>query len=742
MKRIFIYFLLLALMPIYVMAQDATTVVVNGIKYSLDTNTKEAAVIVNADDHGNQTYAGEVTIPGSITYNGESYNVTSIADWAFCLSKDLNSVNIGNKVTKIGQGAFSECKDLTAITLPNSVTEIGYLAFSNCAKLTSVNISDLAAWCNISFNSYSSNPFCSTTENCHLILDGMELVSFKIPEGVTSIGNYNFVHCNQIKTVTLPKSLTSIGEDAFSSCTSLAEIDLSNTNLTDIGARTFFNCSRLENVSIPQSVTTINESTFALCTGLKDVTLHEGVTSIGNYAFSQCYDMEYFNIPDGVTDIGEGAFSICPNLQRVKIGMGLKNIGDFAFWSCTALKTVRSLATTPPATGDLVFGNIPNDAKLFVYNLEKILNAYGTATTWKEFSGIEGLALYVNADNISFSMHPETKEASVCQKSEHFYDFVGSNGIITSEYYVGEAIIPESVDFAGDTYLVTGIGEEAFINCLQLTSVVIPANVTAIGDKAFWNCIGLAKITCQATVPPVGNRNVFEVEGEEDLIYHNAILYLPEGTIDSYKSQAPWKYFNNYPVSEVDITITAAGMATYCSPYDLDFGGIEGVKAYIITRFISANSSTNAVRVTDVPAGTGVILIGNPGNYTIPTTTSYSIYENMLVGVTESTYLEPTDGMYTNFVLYGTCPADVCFMQTTAGYLPANKAYLQLPSEEYNNSTTGLSINFDDDTNGIREAVKEDLDNAAWYTIDGQKLGGMPTRSGMYIRNGKKIIVK
>lgn len=122
---------------------------------------------------------------------------------AFAECSKLTSVVIPNKVTDIGAKAFYGCNSLITITIPPSVTDIQYDAFGGCKSLTSVHITDLAAWCNISFFSSSSNPLNSGswTHKNQLILNGSELTNVEIPDGVTSIGDYAFYHGTGITSV-------------------------------------------------------------------------------------------------------------------------------------------------------------------------------------------------------------------------------------------------------------------------------------------------------------------------------------------------------------------------------------------------------------------------------------------------------------------------------------------------------------------------------------------------------------
>ena len=166
----------------------------------------------------------EVTIP-----NG----VTSIPRSLFAGCGSLTSIMIPNSVTAIGDGAFQQCGNLAeivipegvtfigkdafynsgivSITIPSSVIEIGEDAFMYCTKLKYVNITDIAAWCNIMFESFESNPGYYGD----LYLDGSIVTDVTIPEGMTSIGAYAFAHCSSLVNITIPCSVIEVGYAAF-----------------------------------------------------------------------------------------------------------------------------------------------------------------------------------------------------------------------------------------------------------------------------------------------------------------------------------------------------------------------------------------------------------------------------------------------------------------------------------------------------------------------------------------------
>ena len=94
------------------------------------------------------------------------------------------------------------------------------------------------------------------------------------------------------------------------------------------------------------------------------------------------------------------------------------------------------------------------------------------------------------------------------------YYFEGNEAIVTyystswstsnRNAFVGNIVIPKTVTYNGTTYTVTGIGNNAFRGCQDLTSVSLPNSITTIGAQAFYSS-GLTSVNIPESVTTIGD---------------------------------------------------------------------------------------------------------------------------------------------------------------------------------------------------------------------------------------------
>ena len=219
-------------------------------------------------------------------------------------------VVIPDLVTSIGSRAFAGLKSLTSVTIPASVTSIGDSAFYDCSKLMSVYISDIVAWCNISFYDNYSNPLYYAK---NLYLNNESIVELVIPDTVRRIKQFAFSGFTSLTDVVISNSVTSIEYQAFNNCSSLTSVAIGNS-VTTIDYRAFNNCSSLTSVIIGNSVTTIGNNAFWNCSKLASVVIPNSVTYIASDAFYSCVNLKKVFLPKNLTKISSDAFKGCRNL--------------------------------------------------------------------------------------------------------------------------------------------------------------------------------------------------------------------------------------------------------------------------------------------------------------------------------------------------------------------------------------------------------------------------------------------
>ena len=307
-------------------------------------------------------FAGELTTIGANAFNG-CYN--------------LFNISLPNSVTEIGEKAFYDCKNIEALTLGSGLRHCHDMAFDGCFNLHSLHIPSIYSWCNITFDSSTSNP---ASYSYKLLIDKTAVKNLAIPNGIEHISDYAFYNNSALESVSVPASVVSIGKGAFYGCDNISSVDATSVSRW---------CEiEFENEDAnPLAKTGV---LYSKGNKVSSISL-ASVERIGSYALINCTSIESFSADDTLTTIGVDALRNCTSLTSVSLGSGIATIDKHAFMGCKALKRFTCYAQQPPYLGNRdVFSYNHNDRKFYVPS--SAVEVYRTDELWSKYAeAIEGI---------------------------------------------------------------------------------------------------------------------------------------------------------------------------------------------------------------------------------------------------------------------------------------------------------------------------------------------------------------
>ena len=272
--------------------------------------------------------------------------------------------------------------------------------------------------------------------------------------------------------------------------------------VTRIGDDAFNGCTSLTSVTIPDSVTSIDFAAFDGCTSLTSVTIPDSVTSIGAWAFDGCTSLTSVTIPDSVISIGDWAFTGCTSLTSVTIPDSVTSIGDSAFNKCGSLTSV-TIPDSVISIGDYAFNDCTSLTGIWV---DRDNNNYSSDASGVLFD--KGITALIQCPGRFFGAYtiPDSV-TSICDNA--FYNCISLTSVTIPDSVtsIGELAFSRCESLTSVTIpdSVTSIDWYAFVGCTSLTSVTIPDSVTSIGGAAFVYCTSLTSVTIPDSVTLIDN---------------------------------------------------------------------------------------------------------------------------------------------------------------------------------------------------------------------------------------------
>ncbi len=455
-----------------------------------------------------------------------STGVTYVSSQAFSGCEDLEIIDFkapakGEPVQEltISNSAFFQCGNLTTVNLP--------------ARLKSVSVKNYVV-----DKRASGSPATYTVSK--MVGDGAttsfymcySLEAINVAEGGSYYSSQDGVLYNALGTELLlfPESKTPVySEDSDGTASQVSGKFKIPSGVTKIGNGAFLGAKNLKEVIISNTVLEVGECAFYGASYIEK-TLFEGgsignAMKVGRYAFRGCEYMEelVFGAGCNVGSLGEGAFMGCESLNKLSLPASMREIGDQAFRGCESLaEIVFAESGHELSFGDFVFSGCVSLKKV---SLPK------NATSVPSFGGIaleeviiaEGNPYLKDVDGVVFDsnetvlyFYPQGRSGasykipstvtriapSAFQNAENLTSItIGANVAEIGEAAFANCTSLETITFA-DGNDPLKIGKNAFFGCAAET-LTVPARVNSVGAYAFANMSALAEFTLNARLTEI-----------------------------------------------------------------------------------------------------------------------------------------------------------------------------------------------------------------------------------------------
>lgn len=439
------------------------------------------------------------------------------------------------------------------------------------------------------------------------------------------------------------------------------------------------------------------------------------VTALGWDAFANCTGITSITMPHTILSIGESSFRGCHGLKSIIIPSSVRSIGEAAFYGCTGLTSMPALPNYITIIGAELFQNCTGLSSVTIPNSV-------TSIGRSAFEGCTGLTSVTIPNSVTFIDE---------------YAFLECDALTS-------IVIPNSV---------TKIGRQAFSWCYSLTSITLGSGLTSIDYGAFEGCDALKEVCSLIQEPFAISYDTFEIyDSQKDTHRFPGTLYIPTGTSGRYRSTDFWSRFERIvdmsviapPENEIIVNTESLGSQNLVNSvvddvyYNLGSDGYDASDGSLII-----NQPTNLGQIKDAKPGTvdvknkftGIIfkVAAGKGTITVKAKTSGNAQLAVKVGNGAPTTASKSE------------KGDV-----VVNYDVTEESYVYIYSTVSGSGTRASSndvvkiygLTVSPDATGIAEVKREPIVRDRYYTLDGRQVVGKPTAKGIYILNGRKVVVK
>lgn len=758
----------------------------------------ESFTLGSIENIGDYAFAGS----SALKTISSATSIKSIGTGAFANCTNLSYVPYSywiSTLETIGANAFENCQSLTEFYVSDQITELKANTFKGCTglkimtlgtRLAAIDKTAVEGCTNLTDLRIVSTTLASkdwgVSENLYTIFPNVTDLTFG--PSVTKVGDLAFfdisLNSKALKNITF-QNVPTIGQSAFYGQTGLEQI---TGNINNVGESAFFQCSSLQSVAFSNDATEIGNAAFYWCSSLQSVALTDNVTKIGNVAFFNCSSLNSITLPNKLTTIGGNAFDGCTNLKSVTFnGSNITPDNEEKQWTsnynfCTIFPYVERIAFAPAAR--LVASTA------FSCGVNKNSHPLKSVRFWG-ITEVEKDAFY-NQANLT------TVEGRLKSAGESAFEGTSIESITFDDTYATPTIGNNAFAYCSSLKTVKlsnrieTIGSMAFFRCASLTEIVIPDRVSEIQDLAFFDS-GLNKVICHREEPISISTVVFD-----GYIMQRAELLVPAASIAAYKAAPVWQDF--YKISASDAITIADGTAytndqdilvpavrytrTFSEktagkwqclyvPFDIPvteelLKDFEFAKLYMISQRDENNNG-------EIEDGEPLVMLINKfsAGKTLKANTPYfikaktagtkniEVMETTTIHAAASGYVDcsTTENYYKLVGTNETFNVKGNYTLNTSGQfdyyskdtnLKANRWYMSITSRTdgnpvYVSRPIEILVDGEDDATGIMDIRADRSSRSAEgiFTLDGRKISDTENLpSGIYIKNGKKVVIK
>ena len=550
---------------------------------------------------------------------------------------------------------------------------------------------------------------------------------------VLRIGDYAFQNCKC--DFILPKTIDVIGQYAFSN-SGIKSVNIPN-GVKTIGLYAFSE-SEINSVRIPGTVTNM-AAAFQDCQRLYSVIIDEGVTKISPFAFYNT-KLQIVVLPSTVTEIANNAFYNCTNIKQVILSSAVSpSVSESAFTGVGSTFT-NAVLHVPDKTA---YNTLPwTSCFSTIYSfLSKVEQTHRFSPIKYNSSDYDAWALWIDTNKPSEILSLTADGVGIPVKMMDRWLIVSEKmktvpRVITYLKKTDSGIVPYTVNYHVMNY---GI----YIDGQELTSLNM------------FDIPGIKNGKAHLEDVPLGSGENYYVWGryptlvlEDAVIESEGIAIYNEDNVD-FKIDVTGdctissKKENALELDIATNTTVQGGGTLHVFSLTDSYSGYSGAILLHVVASLAVQDNTTLIVESNYGSAwweidDAKLEIRNGGVFCARSKNSVSVEfdntENNVLG--DGIALRYPVGAYVK--KHGVCYADGS--EVSKDWVVFGPEGAAPPVEENSIATAIDQVQSSSQSEAAEPSAKLKVQSDGWYTIDGRKLSGQPTKKGIYIHNGRAVV--